>query len=901
MGGKKTFFEWLLLFLGVCFMVLGGLPGANAGLRFNEHYINRERGMHELTAVKEYDYNQGFEATLQFVSTSNNETYGSDISPLQLTVRIEKNTRLRVYISDHSNSRWEVPQLLIPRPKVDSPLKQVSSHELAVSYTKKPFGFSVTRISNGDVLFNSTPPDSGRNGFSFNPLIFKDQYLEISTQLPYDAALFGLGESTRPDGLKLNQNRTYTLWATDTGSILTNVDLYGSYPFYLDVRDGGASHGVLLLNSNGMEVTYNHDALTYKILGGVLDFYFFPGPTPLDVVDQYTQLVGRPAAQPYWSFGFHQCRWGYRNVSMTKNVVENYKKAKIPLDTMWNDIDYMEKYKDFTNDPVRFPLKEYRSFVDELHANGQQYVIIIDPGISVAYKDYGTYLRGLEADIFLKKQNGENYLGQVWPGPVYFPDFLHPNVTDWWTKETQLFHDQIPFDGLWIDMNEVSNFCTGTSCTFNGTVINDLTSCYLQCPADKSNQTKYDIPGFKINHYGDYEGLGYKTAAMTVKHYDGTLEYNAHNLFGISESKATNEALTKVRNKRPFVLSRSTFIGSGAYTAHWTGDNGASFNDLAYSIVTVLNSGIVGIPMIGADICGFNDNTTEEICNRWIQTGAFHPFSRAHNNFFNSPKELYIWEKVTISARKALGLRYRLLPYFYTLNYEAHKQGYPIVRPLFFAFPTDPNTLDVSYQFLIGNSILVSPVVTANTTSIEAYFPKGTWYNMFDFSKVESTGENFTLDAPWDTVNVHVHEGSIIPLQDSALTSIEVRKTPFSLVVAFPSDSLMSIASGYLFLDNGDEIVMELEAHKSSSIVFTATQSGASGVLKSVVTHGEYALKEGWIVDHLVLLGVQGTPSIDLNGAKINPHIDTLGDSGVHIAGLGQKLGEPFELKWTVS
>ena len=500
----------------------------------------------------------------------------------------------------------------------------------------------------------------------------------------------------------------------------------------------------------------------------------------------------------------------------------------------------------------------------------------------------------------MKNQQGDNYLGQVWPGPVHFPDFLNPTTIEWWTNETKLFHNQVPFDGMWIDMNELANFCTGTSCTFNGTVIDDLTSCYLQCP-DVLNHTKYDEPKFKIDHNGDYEGLGYRTAAMTVKHYDGTLEYNAHNLYGLAESIASNKAMTLARNKRPFVLSRSTYIGSGAHAAHWTGDNGASFNDLAYSIVTVLNSGIVGIPMVGADICGFNNPTTEDTCSRWIQTGAFHPFSRAHNNYYNPPKELYLWEGVTISAQKALGLRYRLLPFFYTLNYEAHINGYPIVRPLFFAFSLDVNTYDVSYQFLIGNSILVSPVVTENTTFVEAYFPKGTWYNMFDWSKVESKGENFTLDAPSDTINVHVYEGSIIPLQDSALTSAEVRKTPFTLVVAFPSDSLLSTANGYVFLDNGDEIVMDLKANKSSLITFKADFEGKNGAIKSNVKYGEYALKEGWLIDYIVILGVQDKPtSFSLNEGIIDPKVEVLGESGIQISGLGQLLGEPFELKWSL-
>lgn len=170
---------------------------------------------------------------------------------------------------------------------------------IKLTYTSTPFGFAVTRLSNGEVLFNSTPSAA----HAFNPLVFKDQYLELSTQVPASAALFGLGESTRPDGLPLVKGKTYSLWATDIGAMNANVDLYGAYPFYLDVRAGGLTHGVLLLNSNGMDIQYGEGFLTWRVIGGTFDFYFFAGPTPLDVMDQYTQLVGRPAPMPYWSFG----------------------------------------------------------------------------------------------------------------------------------------------------------------------------------------------------------------------------------------------------------------------------------------------------------------------------------------------------------------------------------------------------------------------------------------------------------------------------------------------------------------------------------------------------------------------------------------------------------------------
>jgi alpha-D-xyloside xylohydrolase len=232
--------------------------------------------------------------------------------------RYDSDEQVHVKILDKTSTRWEVPQELIPRPEAYSSLSMrggeqeqhgriLSEHGnnnnnnrlLQLSYTVEPFGFAITRVSTGEVLFNCTPPTQS----DFNSMVFKDQYLELTTQLPANASLFGIGESTRPDGLRLTRGRTYTLWATDMAAYTLDVDLYGSYPFYMDVREGGASHGVLLLNSNGMDIYVGQDLLTYHVIGGILDFYFFAGPTPLAVVDQYTKLVGRPAPMPYWSFG----------------------------------------------------------------------------------------------------------------------------------------------------------------------------------------------------------------------------------------------------------------------------------------------------------------------------------------------------------------------------------------------------------------------------------------------------------------------------------------------------------------------------------------------------------------------------------------------------------------------
>lgn len=309
--------------------------------------------------------------------------YSDDLQDLTLAVTYETDTRLHVKIQDAANSVYQVPESVFPRPGVvvaasnsSSNSNSTSQAALKFDYIVSPFSFSVSRSDTGEVLFDTSAAS----------LVFETQYLRLRTSLPEDPNLYGLGEHS--DAFRLNTtDYVRTIWNRDAYGVPNGTNLYGTHPVYFEHRGGGGNsgasgtHGVLLLNGNGMDVFINRTAasgqyLEYNTLGGVFDFYFVAGPGPLDVARQYADIAGLPAMQPYWGLGFHQCRYGYQDVYDVAEVVQNYSLAEIPLETMWTDIDYMNLRRVFELDPDRFPLDLMQQLVEHLHANDQHYVVM---------------------------------------------------------------------------------------------------------------------------------------------------------------------------------------------------------------------------------------------------------------------------------------------------------------------------------------------------------------------------------------------------------------------------------------------------------------------------------------------------------------------------------------------
>ncbi|NXC50572.1 MGA protein, partial [Penelope pileata] len=526
-------------------------------------------------------------------------------------------------------------------------------------------------------------------------------------------------------------------------------------------------------------------AVTYRTIGGILDFYVFLGDTPEQVVQEYVQFIGLPAMPSYWSLGFQLSRYDYGSLDEVKAVVERNRAVGLPYDVQCTDIDYMDARKDFTYDKVKFA--DLPDFQNYLHSHGQKFIIILDAAISTEPlsdgSPYATYERGQDLKVWVNASDGVTPLvGEVWPGRTVFPDFSSAAGSDWWVEECRIFYGQVPYDGIWIDMNEVTNFVAGSS--------------------DGCEQNDLNFPPYTPRVVERL--LFSKTLCMDAVQRWGR-QYDAHSLYGYAMAQATQRALAAVLpGKRSFLLTRATFAGSGRFGGHWLGDNTATWEQLRWALPGILEFGLFGIPYVGADICGFFEDTTEELCRRWMQVGAFYPFSRNHNTEKCAPQDPAYFGADSMLVKSSIHyllIRYTLLPYLYTLFYKAHTQGDTVARPLLHEFYADEATWAVDRQFLWGPALLITPVLEPGVEVVQAYIPDAVWYDYETGARPSSRKESVELYLPADKLGLHLRGGHVLPTQHPATTTVASRQNPLGLIVALDESSE---AAGELFWDDGE-------------------------------------------------------------------------------------------------
>jgi len=536
--------------------------------------------------------------------------------------------------------------------------------------------------------------------------------------MPSDEQYFGLGEKS---GQLEKRGHAYVMWNTDAYGWGNSTDpLYESVPFFIGLR-GGRAYGLFFDNTwrssfdMGVEAP---DQYSFGAEGGELNYYFFYGPDPKKVIQRYTELVGRMPLPARWAIGYHQSRYSYYPESCVRFIADNFRQRQIPCDALFLDIDYMDGYRVFTWDKSRFP--DPPRLLADLRKQGFKVVTIIDPGIKVD-PNYRAYAQGVAEGNFVKKPDGQLYIGKVWPGDSAFPDFTSEKVRAWWGSLYKgLIDDGVA--GFWNDMNEPSIF---------------------------------DVPSKTMDLDAIFDDHGLHSPHAKI-----------HNVYGMLMSEATRAGTLELRpNERPLVITRATYAGGQRYAAVWTGDNSSLWEHLRLSLPELMTMGLSGLTFAGADIGGFALSPSAELYTRWLEAGVFFLYCRAPTEKGSRNQEPWSFgNRMEEINRRAVELRYRLMPYLYDAFHEAAESGLPVMRALLLDYPDDPQAVGQNYEFLFGDDLLVAPVVKSDEREWDVYLPRGVWYDFWTDQRYTGP-RHVNVEAPLDRVPVFVRGGAIIPTQ----------------------------------------------------------------------------------------------------------------------------------------
>lgn len=577
------------------------------------------------------------------------------------------------------------------------------------------------RLTFMDNLGNILNEDEPGTGFGTT---FEGNRVTSYKKLHEKERFVGLGEAL---GNLDRRGTVVTLQNTDTFNYGDpRLPIYTNVPFYIGILDNKC-YGIFYHNSFPGTINFGAGNVRFMSIsheGGDADYFFFHDNDPSGIIKAYTSVTGRSPLPPLWSLGFHQSRCSYYNENQVMEIADAFRQKGIPLDCIVLDADYLVDYKPFVIDKARFPDMKWMS--DILLGKGIRLTASVNPGISTD-KDYPPGESAIKENIVLKYLDGTPYVAPIAPNVNWYVDYTSSHGREWWKRQMKVMSDN-GISGYWNDMNEPA---------VSESIVPD-------------------------NVVFDFDGLG-----ATTK--------EAKNLFGMLMARSSYEAgCQNVNNERPFVLTRSGFAGVQRYSAVWTGDNTANSNHLLLGGLLHCQLGISGIPFTGSDIGGFIGDGNKSLYTRWIETGVFSGFARSHRIAFGAGNEPWSYGEIPEGIAKTyIGLRYRLLPYIYSLFEESTRDGMPLTRSLSIYHPYDAMVYEsrLQYEYYFGPSILVAPAIPEeNVTPV--YLPEGEWYDIYSGKLLEGS-ERVDRHYPDCQLPLFVKGSSIIPMQSMTVSTME--------------------------------------------------------------------------------------------------------------------------------
>jgi alpha-glucosidase len=663
----------------------------------------------------------------------------------------------------------------------------ISTDSLILQVTKNPVRFTF-KTKDGKIISQDDPA-------------FGTSWVgaEVSTyKVLQDGEKFiGLGEKT---GNLNRRGNAYINWNTDNPNYDNNSDpIYASIPFYMGIHHN-LNYGIFLDNSYRTIFNFGASSDRFSFFSaddGEMDYYFIYHTKLADIITSYTWLTGRMQMPPMWALGYQQCRWSYTPDNEVLGIARTFREKNIPIDVIYLDIDYMDAYKIFTQNPKTF--SNPQKLLTDLKALNFRLAVIVDPGIKVE-KGYQAYEEGIKNDYFVKYPDGKFWTAQVWPGWCHFPDFTKPTVRTWWGEKFKGYVD-LGVEGFWNDMNEIATW------------------------------------GQQPPSLIEFDREGSKTTYRQAK-----------NIYGMQMARSTFEGTKKLMNgRRPLIITRAGFAGLQRYTSIWTGDNHATDHHMMLGVRLVNSLGLSGVSFTGSDVGGFQGNATPELFARWITLGAFTPFYRSHSSMNTASAEPWVFgENVEAISRNYIQLRYNLLPYVYCGMRQSTINGLPMNRSLAIGYTYDDKVFDPAFQnqFLFGPSMLVIPV-ESDKQLVKAYLPEGNWFDFYTDEKFDGM-KVINAECPVEKLPVFVKSGSIIPMQSPVMFA-DQKPSDTLFVHLYKDDGKVDLSFDY-YEDDGTTYQFEAGDFYLREIIYKAAINEV--VIKAKEGKSESKFKKIQLVFH---------------------------------------------------